>query len=87
MSKPARKDPLASLRGRIGGLALASQHDPREYTAPARRRFMARFEDQVDPDRVLPDDERNRRAEAARRLYFTQLAYKSAKARTKKRRI
>ena len=76
----------ASIRGRIGGLALAAQRDPREYTSAARRRFLARFEDEVDPDRRLPEAERQRRTEAARRLYFTRLAYKSAKARGKRKR-
>lgn len=74
---------MASLRGRIGGLALSAQRDPREYTAAARRSFLARFEDEVDPERKLPSGERARRADAARRLYFTQLAYRSAKARSK----
>jgi hypothetical protein len=42
---------------------------------------MARFVDQVDPDRVLPEAERQRRAEAARRAHMAQLAFRSAKAR------
>lgn len=79
-----RNDPQASLRGRIGGLALAAQSDPKEYTAAARRQFLARFEDEVDPDRTLPEHERTRRAEAARKLYFARLAYKSAKVRKKR---
>jgi len=45
---------LARLRGRIAGLALAAKHDPRDYTANARKRFMARFKDEVDPGRILP---------------------------------
>jgi hypothetical protein len=45
---------------------------------------MARFEDQVDPDRVLPADERARRASAARRAHFLSLAAKSADARRRK---
>lgn len=61
----SRRSPnrLTSLRGRIGGLALASQRDPREYTAAARRSFLARFEHQVDPDHKLSEAERTRRAE------------------------
>jgi len=42
--------------------------------------FMARFEREVDPDGTLAE-ERARRAEAARKAYFAQLAHKSAKAR------
>jgi len=74
-------DSLASLRGRIGGLALAAQRDPREYTAKARAAFLDRFECEVDPDGSLPPAERIRRAEAARRLHFTKLVYLSAKSR------
>jgi hypothetical protein len=58
-------------------------HDPREYTAKARATFLRRFEDEVDPDRELPEPERLRRAEAARKAYFTKLALKSAQARRK----
>lgn len=70
-----------SLRSRIAGYSTASRHDPRTYTAPARAAFLARFDREVDPDGVLPDAERTRRAMAARRAYFTRLALASAKAR------
>ncbi len=50
-------------------------------TAPARAALMARFESEVDPDRVLSADERARRAEHKRKAYFQRLALKSAKAR------
>jgi len=42
---------------------------------------MARFIDEVDPGRVLPEADRLRRAESARKAYFASLALKSAKAR------
>jgi hypothetical protein len=42
---------------------------------------MERFEREVDPENRLPEVERARRAEAARRAYFTELALKSARAR------
>lgn len=74
---------LRSLRGRIGAYALHSTHDPRETTAAARRAFLSRFENEVDPEGKLPELERARRAEAARKLYFSRLALKSAKARRK----
>lgn len=50
-------------------------------TAPARAALLARFEAQVDPDRLLPASERVKRAEHARRAYFQRLALKSARAR------
>ena len=46
---------------------------------------MARFEREVDPDQVLPPDERARRAEHARKAYFQRLALKSARSRRRSR--
>jgi len=43
---------------------------------------MSRFEDEVDPDRTLSPAERSRRAEHAKKAYFTRLAMKSAKVRS-----
>jgi len=42
-----------------------------------------RFEREVDPDGVLPPEERRRRAEHARKAYFLRLALASSKARRK----
>jgi len=53
-------------------------------TAPARAAFLDRFERQVDPDMVLPADERARRAGHAKRSYFASLALESAKARRRR---
>jgi hypothetical protein len=50
-------------------------------TSAARRAFMDRFELEVDPDGVLLPAERARRADSARKAYFTKLAYRSARAR------
>jgi hypothetical protein len=50
-------------------------------TEPARTAFDQRFLDQVDPDRVLPEAERNRRAASARKAYFARLTLASIKAR------
>jgi hypothetical protein len=74
-----------SLRGRIGAYSLWATHDPREMTKPARRAFLSRFEREVDPNGVLPEGERTRRAEYAKKAYFSRLALKSAKARARRR--
>lgn len=71
----------ASLLGRIGAHRLHATHDSRDVTAKARETFLARFEREVDPDLVLPLEERRRRAEHARRAHFSLLALKSAEAR------
>ena len=70
-----------SLRGRLGAHKLHATHDSRVLTAPARAAFLAKFEDEVDPDQQLPVLERQRRAEHARKAYFTRLALASVRAR------
>jgi hypothetical protein len=76
----------AKLLGWIGAHRLLSTHNSREITANARATFLARFEREVDPDAVLPLDERERRAEHAKKAYFAKLALQSADARRAKRR-
>jgi hypothetical protein len=73
-----------SLRARIAAHKLHATHDSRELTAPARAAALKRFETEVDPHGELPDAERIRRAEHARKAYFTQLAFKSAQARRRR---
>ena len=73
------------LRARIGGFALAAQRDPREYTRAARAALWARFEAEVDPGGILPEKERQRRAEAARSAHMAKIGLKSAQTRAKKR--
>ena len=70
-----------SLRSRIAAYTMHATHDPRETTTAARDAFLARFERDVDPDSRLPVTERMRRAEAARKAYFSRLALKSALVR------
>ena len=70
-----------SLRARMGGYAVAAKYDTREVTRPGREAFMAGFEREVDPDGVLPEAERARRAEAAKSLHFRRLVWRSAKVR------
>lgn len=75
-SPTATLDPHAmALRGRIGAYRLHATHDPKETTGKAREAFLGRFLREVDPDSVLADDERVRRAEYARKAYFARLAY------------
>lgn len=72
------------MRARIGAYALHAKHDPKVTTQPARAKFLASFEEQVDPDGVLPLDERRRRAECARKAHFARLALKSVQARRRR---
>ncbi len=72
-----------SLRARLAAHSLHAKVDSTVHTAPARKAFLDRFEAEVDPDGVLPEPERKRRADHARKAYFTRLALASARARRK----
>ena len=54
-------------------------------TAPAREAFLSRFDDLVDPNRVLSPAERARRSEAARKAHMTRLALRSSLVRGKRK--
>ncbi len=75
------KDPIRAQAGKVGGHRLHATHDSREIAARARQGFLRRFEVEVDPDCILPEAERQRRAEQAKRAYMAALALKSAMAR------
>lgn len=78
------KDPYRSAINKAAALTRVSQVGGAAVSAPARRAFLDRFLDEVDPNRTLAESERERRAQAARRAYFTKLAAKSARARKAK---
>lgn len=69
----------------MGGLAtVAAGH---VNVAPSHDAFLRRFEDQVDPARVLPPEERAKRALAARRVHMSRLALKSSISRSKRKAV
>jgi hypothetical protein len=74
-----------SLRARLAAHTMHARNDAGQTTVAARTAFLARFEAEVDPDGALDPEERRRRAEHARRAYFTRLALASAKARRTRR--
>jgi excisionase family DNA binding protein len=80
----APRDRVAALRGRIGGLSTHASHDSREVTRSARDAFLARFLIQVDPDCELPEAERIRRADCAKRAHMAELSLRSAQARRRR---
>jgi hypothetical protein len=71
-----------TLRARKAAHARWAKYSSHEHAKKMRAALEERFLDEVDPDRELPDDERYRRAEQARKAYFADLAYKSARARS-----
>lgn len=76
-----------ALAGRFGAhKSWANTTDPAARTAPARAAgpgSLDRWEREVDPDGVLDPAERHRRAESARKAYYTRLALRSSRSRTK----
>lgn len=53
-------------------------------TQPGTQAFLRRFEREVDPDGVLPEDERRNRARHARTAYMLRLAERSAAVRRRR---
>jgi hypothetical protein len=80
-----RYKPLSdlALRGRIGGYTTASRFDGRTMTAAARAAFGQRWYRDIPAD--LPEAERDRRAEYARKTHYATLGRQSARKRREKR--
>jgi hypothetical protein len=71
-----------SRRARIAAHASwATTTDRAARTAAGTAAFLARFERHVDPDGLLPEEQRAQMAQHARTAYMLQLAEKSAQAR------
>jgi hypothetical protein len=85
----ADPDPLTpqqrSLRARLAAYSMHAQHDSKETTRSARAAFDERFYREVDPDNLLPIEERERRADYARRAHFTKLSFESSRLRRQRR--
>ncbi len=83
--RASRRSSERALQARLASYSSwANTRDPVARTQPARDAFRERFEREVDPECVLPEAERQRRAEAARKAYYTRLALQSAQARRAK---
>ena len=79
---PEQRSTLASMASHA---SWAKTDDRSARTEPARKASMGRFEREVDPEGKLPPEERAKRAENARRAYFQKLAYKSSRARQRRK--
>lgn len=76
-----------TLRARAAAYALHSLVDSREHMKPAQAAgpgAIGYWLTKVDPDQVLAEPERTRRAEAARKAHFTKLALASSRARSRR---
>ena len=76
-----------TLRARIGAHSLHAQHDPRITSAPGRKAAADKLNDrllfEIDPNNELPEDERERRLDHARKAHFARLALKRTKTSRK----
>jgi hypothetical protein len=70
-----------SLPHQIAANSRWSREDPTAQGIRMRDGLGAKFLREVDPNNELPEVERRRRAESARRAYYQRLALASAKAR------
>lgn len=82
---PELSPELRSLRSQIAAHeSWAHTPDRTARTANARKKFLDKFEQEVDPEGTLPPAERAKRAEHKRRAHFQRLALKSAQARRRR---
>jgi len=75
----------ARILGRIGAHRLHGTHDPTKTTKKAREAFLARFEREADPDSILPEGERLRRARHLHKAHMARLSLLAVEARRRKR--
>ena len=80
-ARPSDRVLIASLASHE---SWARTEDRAARTQPARDALLASFEEQADPDGVLPPEERARRAEHLRKAHFKRMALKSAQARRRR---
>ena len=74
------------LRSRLGAhTSWANTTDRSARTEAARRAAWNRFDRLADPEGVLSDEERSRRAEHLRRANFTRMALASSRSRAAKK--
>jgi len=85
IEKPGMTAAERSRRARIAAHASwATTVDRTARTSSGTRAFLDRFERQVDPGGILPDETRAAMAQHARTAYMLQLAEKSAAARRRR---
>lgn len=70
-----------SLRASVAANSRWSREDPKPALKRVRGGWQRRLEAEVDPDGVLSEAERSRRAQAAMRAHMQRMALKSSRAR------
>jgi hypothetical protein len=76
-----------SARARLGAYAQHAKYDTRETTAKARQVFRESFAAAIREEHPeLDEDEVQRRGDAARKAWYSQISFRSAKARARRAR-
>lgn len=70
-----------SQRARLAALTRWSREDPTAAVHKMQNGIQAKYERQVDPEGVLPDAERMRRADAARKADLAARSFRSSRTR------
>lgn len=78
---PASRKERSMLASIAANERWAQTADRSEATKPARDGLTAKFEKMVDPEGMLPPEERARRVASARKAHMTRLALRSAQSR------
>ncbi|MEW2382327.1 hypothetical protein AB0873_09575 [Micromonospora sp. NPDC047707] len=73
------------IRAQIAANTRWSKEDPTAAAEKAQAGLLEKFRREVDPNNELPEAERERRAQAARRAHMQRLALASSKVRAAKR--
>lgn len=84
MPGPADDPAYRSARGRYGAHVMHSKHDGREITAAATAagpQSIAYWRKRVDPEGVLDEPERERRAQHAKKAHYARLSMLAAAAK------
>lgn len=71
------------LMASVGGISRVLKHGPDNAIAPARAGFLARFDNEVDPDGTLSPDKRAQLSALALKLHMKKMALARAAATRK----
>ena len=76
---------IRHMQAQIAANTRWANEDPKPNMIRARAGIMAKLEREADPEGLLPEAERRRRAESAYKVRMQRMALKSVQARKRKR--
>jgi hypothetical protein len=75
------RDPAKSLGGQIGARMKFARHGGASFAAAGRAAMERKIRDEIDPDRLLSEQEWARRYDAYQRAKLLRMSYQAKKAR------